>query len=253
MMMTNREKFLFYRGVGNFDLPVGVKAAGNDHFTLTNSGKSPLHYAFVVQIDCKTLRFAKYENIAQSAEMALPAENASIDDLSEAVVKSLVSDGLFDKEARAMVKTWKSSWFGEQGTRIFYSLPQSDTDRLLPLHLTPAPKEMIRVMIGRLETLTPEQEKRIEVLVARLGADEPAVRDQTSAELKSMGRFAEPALTRIANTTGDPETQFGLRRCSGRFWWPKAFPTKQQKSNLSRPQQNAHRISGARSRCMSQF
>src|SRR5436305_2198110 len=115
--------------------------------------------------------------------MKLPRESSTIDALCDSVVQALVSDGLFDKEARAMVKTWKSSWFGEQGTRIFYCLPQADTDRLLPLQLSPAPKEMVRVMIGRLETLTPEQERRIETLVAQLGAADPADRDRASGEL----------------------------------------------------------------------
>ena len=106
-----------------------------------------------------------------------------------------------------MVKTWKSSWFREEGTRVLYSLPQAETDSLLPLHLQPQPRELVRVMVGRLETLTPEQERRIEALVSRLGADDPAVRDQTSAEIKRLGRFAEPALTRIVASSTDPEAQ----------------------------------------------
>ena len=204
-MSTTREKFLFYRGLGNFNLPVAVRSSGGGRFTLTYSGKTPLRYAFLVQIDGKELRFARCDNIGQSVEMTLPSEAAGIDALSDAVVRALISDGLFDKEARAMVKTWKSSWFGEQGTRVFYSLPQADTDALLPLHLTPAPKEIVRVMIGRFETLTPEQERKIEALVSQLGADDPALRDRSSAEIRKMSRFAEPALTRVANTTSDPE------------------------------------------------
>ena len=110
-----------------------------------------------------------------------------------------------------MVKTWQSSWFGEPGTRVLYSLPQADTDALLPLRLEPAPKQVVRVMIGRLETLTPEQESRIEQLVGKLGAADPVVRDATAAEIKQLGRFAEPALTRVAKLTDDPETQAQAR------------------------------------------
>jgi hypothetical protein len=33
------------------------------------------------------------------------------------------------------------------------------------------------------------------------------VRDQTSAQIKAMGRFAEPALTHIAQISDDPEVQ----------------------------------------------
>jgi hypothetical protein len=204
---TYREKFLFYRGLGNFELPVSVKSTGTGRFTLTNTGHAPIHYAFLVQVDGKHLRFARYDDIAGGMEMLLPRETATLDALSDEVARALMSDGLYRKEAYAMVKTWKSSWFGEQGTRVFYSLPQSNTDALLPLHLAPAPKELVRVMIGRLETLTPEQEQKIEDLVRHLGDNDPAVRDQTSAQIKAMGRFAEPALTHIAQISDDPEVQ----------------------------------------------
>ncbi|MDB5320366.1 MAG: hypothetical protein JWN40_1997 [Phycisphaerales bacterium] len=206
-MTTSREKFLFYRGVGNFDLPVRVTASGGDRFTFTHSGKTPLHYAFLVQIDHGVVRFARYDQIPQSIDMMLPSQPSTLDALSDEMIRALVSDGLFDKEARAMVKTWKSSWFGEQGTRVLYGLAQGDTDALLPLHLSPAPKEIVRVMIGRLETLTPEQESTIESLVAHLGDDDPAIRTQTAVRLKELGRFAEPALTRVAATSNDPEVQ----------------------------------------------
>jgi hypothetical protein len=208
MMATYREKFLFYRGVGNFDLPVTLKGLGGGRFAFTNSGKTPLHYAFLVQIDAARLvRFARYDDVSGSVEMALPKESATPSALADAVTMALVSDGLFEKEARAMVKTWQSSWFGEPGTRVLYSLPMANTDALLPLRLTPAPKELVRVMVGRLEALTPEQESRIESLVGKLGAADPAVRDATAAEIKQLGRFAEPALNRVAKVSEDPETQ----------------------------------------------
>lgn len=212
MLATYREKFLFYRGVGNFDLPVALKAHSDGRFTLTHSGKTPLHYAFLVQIDAASqVRFARFDNVSGTQEMTLPTQPASPAALAEAVVAALTSDGLYEKEARAMVKTWQSSWFGEPGTRVLYSLPQPDTDALLPLRLDPAPKELVRVMIGRLETLTPEQENRIESLVSKLGSPDPAVRDATAAEIKQLGRFAEPALNRVAKLSDDAEIQAKAR------------------------------------------
>jgi hypothetical protein len=202
-----REKFLFYRGVGNFKLPVRVEATGGGHFTLTYSGTTPLHYAFLVLINDGKVRFAQYDGIADTVKMTLPGESSSLDDLSRRMELALVSDGLFEKEAKAMVKTWRSSWFGEEGTRVLYSVPQGQTDTLLPLHLSPTPKELVRVMIGRLETLTPEQEASIEALVTHLGDDNPAARDQTSKRIMGMGRFAEPALTRVVAKTTDPEVK----------------------------------------------
>ena len=39
-----------------------------------------------------------------------------------------------------MVKTWKDSWFAEDGVRILYVLPQSWTERTLPMLLNPTPQ-----------------------------------------------------------------------------------------------------------------
>jgi hypothetical protein len=206
---TYHEKFLFYRGVGNFDLPVALTARGDDRFVLTHSGKTPLRYAFLVQVgaDGRTIRYARYDQVAGAVDMTLPAQTTNLDSLGQDLVGALVSDGLFDKEARAMVKTWKSSWFGEPGTRVLYSLPQSDTDALLPLRLDPAPKQVVRVMIGRLEALTPEQERKVAGLVAQLGASDPVIRENAAGEIRRLGRFAEPALARVTKLSDDPEIQ----------------------------------------------
>jgi hypothetical protein len=208
MMSVYREKFLFYRGVGNFTLPVSLKASGEDRLMLTNHGKGPISWAFLINVGAdRSVRFSFCENIQGAREMALPSQAGTIDRLAEQVQKALVSDGLYAKEAAAMVHTWESSWFGEPGTRVLYSLPQASTDELLPLKLAPAPKQAVRVMVGRMETLTPEQERRIEGLISRLGASDPTVRQQTDLEIERLGRFAEPALTRVARTTGDPEVR----------------------------------------------
>jgi len=207
-----REKFLFYRGVGNFDLPVRLDAQGSGRFNLTYSGKTPLHYAFLVEIDGDKVRYARYNRVSGTIPMALPSQPASLDALADDMVRALVSDGLFEKEAQAMVKTWKSSWFGERGTRVLYGLPQGQTNDLLPLNLSPAPRELVRVMIGRLEIMTPEQEARLNAFVSQLGDANPTVRQRASDGIHEMGRFAEPALTRVVATTTDPEA---LSRAQG--------------------------------------
>ena len=203
-----RERFLFYRGVGNFSLPVSLKANGQDRFVIDNQGKTPLSWAFLINVAAdKSVRFALIENVNGSKEIALPSQPSTIDQLAGHVQKMLMTDGLYLKEALAMVHTWESSWFGEPGTRVLYSLPQAYTDDLLPLKLSPAPKQNVRVMVGRLETLTPEQERRIEGLIGKLGSADPAVRAATDLEIKKLGRFAEPALTRISKVTADPEVR----------------------------------------------
>lgn len=85
------------------------------------------------------------------AETFSPADGLAAD-----MVQALKAEGLYEKEALAMVKTWRDSWFIEQGTRLFYLLPQEKTDELLPLTITPRPDEVVRVMVGRLEIMRPE-------------------------------------------------------------------------------------------------
>jgi len=44
---------------------------------------------------------------------------------------ALVSEGLYQREAQAMVNTWRDSWFEEDGLRVLYTLPREWTDRTL--------------------------------------------------------------------------------------------------------------------------
>ena len=47
-------------------------------------------------------------------------------------MRSMVDEGLYEKEARAMVATWKGSWLDEPGTRVLYLLPRRQTMRCYP-------------------------------------------------------------------------------------------------------------------------
>lgn len=161
------EKFLFYRGVGNFSLPLKLTATGSRQFELSNDGSDPIRSLFLVTAQAGEIQFQKYDSIAAGSRLVLEQAitTSSIDDLSQAVAKALVGEGLFEKEAQAMVKTWHDSWFQEEGTRLFYMLPERLTDELLPLTIQPRPDKTVRVMVGRLEIITPEEESRITQIV----------------------------------------------------------------------------------------
>src|SRR6185503_15542999 len=148
------EKFLFYRGVGNFDLPITLQSSADGKFTIQNSGKEPIRAAFLEQINGGRIRDAKIGALDREAQATLPAEEITIDQLADQVAAAIVADGMYEKEARAMVNTWRSSWFGEDGTRLLYLLPQSLTERMIPLKVTPTPQRVVRTMVGRLEILT---------------------------------------------------------------------------------------------------
>src|SRR5207249_2670553 len=73
-----------------------------------------------------------------------------------------------------------SSWFGEQGTRLFYVVPRSLTDAVLPLTIEPRPDEILRVLVGRMEILSQEDESRMLKVVSR-SAQERAAREGRQA------------------------------------------------------------------------
>ena len=68
----------------------------------------------------------------------------------------LVANGLFADEADALLHTWERSYFQNPGQRLFFIIPQTWTDKVLPLKLS-TPADVTRVMVGRIELETPAQ------------------------------------------------------------------------------------------------
>lgn len=214
------EKFLFYRGVGNFDLPLKLTCESNTDFLLTNNGADEVRSLFLVSVDGTSLRFQSFGKISagQSLTLQQSKHDGSMDDLCKQVVTSLTNEGLYEKEAWAMVKTWRDSWFGEQGTRLFYVVPSAITEELLPLNVKPQPNEIVRVLIGRMEIMTPEAEANILQLVRESRQQRAAYSAKVAEAAKQnhripnfsippaileLGRFAEPALLRVIGTSED--------------------------------------------------
>jgi hypothetical protein len=192
-----QEKFLFYRGVGTFDMPLSVRAWGDGRFTASWDGKAPWGGLILVQVHDGKVRFQpfdlrrKHESLLE-ADVRIPDRDASAEDLGEAMVQLLTEKGLYEKEARAMVKTWKSAWFGEEGTRVLYVLPETLTEELLPLRVEPKPDALLRVLVGRHDVLTPERERQIDANVSKLidapSNDKPE-QQAAEAELAKLGRY----------------------------------------------------------------
>ena len=188
---THYEKFLFYRGIGSFDLPLKLKAEGDGRFILQNTGDCTIPSYFLVRVEGKNVRFTKSDSpleLGSQVKLKESTTNSTLDALGEKMTAALIAEGLYEKEARAMVKTWSSAWFGEEGVRLLYILPTPVADALLPLDVSPKPDLTIRVMVGRHDILTPERESEIEKWAAQLKSASAA-----TAGLSKLGRFAEPA------------------------------------------------------------
>jgi hypothetical protein len=201
------EKFLFYRGVGTFPLPVTARLEG-DAVVVQNApeGDLILFENRGGKVGCSVA--------TGRGRIQRPALNGSVDDVCSALKERLAKAGLYEKEAAAMIKTWRSSWF-EEGLRLFHLLPRPTTDAILPLTLDPAPDALVRVMVGRMEFITPEHEELISGLLKKLGDDSIEVRDRAERELLRQGRFAEPAMRRILAATKDPEVAARIKKLLG--------------------------------------
>jgi hypothetical protein len=198
---AEQEKFLFYRGVGTFDLPLNVKLNGNQ-VDLTNSGKDPIARLIVFENRGGKIGYRVVDNFSGQTSAERPALDKNLDSVIRDLRQVLVSSGLYEKEADAMIKTWRNSWF-EEGMRVFYVLPRLATDEVLPISIEPRPTELVRVLVGRTEVITPEMEKSVEKQVEMLGDQSAQVRENATREIRKYGRFSEPILKRILENEKD--------------------------------------------------
>ena len=181
------EKFLFYRGVSLSFVPVSA--------TFTPEGK--LHVRNLLNEEIPTVILferrgeqvgyrivsggLRNENVLEPPELTSTVERLKGD-----LEQALVARGLFPEEAHAMVQTWRDSWF-EEGSRLFYIVPSSFVDAILPLSITPAPEQVVRVFVGRLELISPATQTAVS---AALAANDKVT-------LAKYGRFLQPILTVI--------------------------------------------------------
>jgi len=207
---VEQEKFLFYRGAGSFELPISVKLT-NDRLDLANRSKEEISRLIIFENRNGRVGYRVLDHF--SGETAI--ERSQLDKDVEAVIRDLrqvlVSSGLYEKEADAMIKTWRDSWF-EEGMRIFYILPRGITDSTLPLQIDPQPAELVRVLVGRTEVITPEMENAVKRQVSLLSDASPKVREQASLAIQKLGRFYEPILKRIVEDERDETVRARIRR-----------------------------------------
>jgi len=205
------ERFLFYRGVGNFRIPISFAySQDKETWTLTNRTGEKLSHVFMVVDECcgySDVQFSAYKNVGETLEMKAQKGQSTIYQVCDQVTRALVESGLYEAEARAMVKTWRDSWFTEPGLRVFYILPRKIVDELLPLKIDPKPTDLVRVFVGRLESLAPQAEQKITEILTNFEKWTPSQREEA---VKGLGftyqRFAEPALRRVAAMVKDPAT-----------------------------------------------
>jgi hypothetical protein len=155
---SEEERFIFYRGLGDFNVPLKLKLKSLPKnvlkVTLLNDSDEAVPALFYVLS-------TKQNGIVNS--LALPALNpheeksfetslaTSSFDVRASLKTALVNAGLFEDEAMSMINTWDKSYFHTEGERLLYVLPRTWTEKILPMKLVPAPEKLNRVLVGRVE------------------------------------------------------------------------------------------------------
>ncbi len=178
-----QEKFLFYRGVSTFSVPVSAIVAANGQVHITNLAHDEIPSVILFERRGDKLGYRLGGAVPSEMTLDPPELTATIESLSRDLQDVLTSQGLYPDEARAMIETWRQSWF-EEGSRLFYIVPGDFLNSMLPLTINPAPAQTVRVFVGRLELVTPATAQAMEKILAT----------HDNAALQQYGRFLEPII-----------------------------------------------------------
>jgi len=155
---TEEEKFIFYRGLGDFNVPLKLSlkniSAQDLQVTMTNTSEQSVPALFYLETDEETgvKRFLALTRLgAHETKVFRTSKAQTVKSASSVIQKALMAQGLFADEALSMLKTWDKSYFYTKGERLLYILPQAWTETILPMKLNPVPEKLVRVLIGRIE------------------------------------------------------------------------------------------------------
>jgi hypothetical protein len=178
---TQQEKFLFYRGLASFPLLFAATVNPEGNVAIAQTRDRAIDTAILFERRGGKIGYTVVQAGGKDVVISRPPLNASVESLRADLHDILTAHGLYNREASAMLETWRDSWF-EEGARVFYLLPQAATDALLPLQMDPKPASLARVFVGRVEIVTPEIQTDV--------ANAILLNDRTV--LRKYGRFLEP-------------------------------------------------------------
>jgi hypothetical protein len=190
------EKFLFYRGVSTFALPLAAKVLPSGSILFNNLAGQPIPSLIVLERRGDRLGYHIATAVSDHAILETPSVSGTLDSLRSDLEDILIAQGLFRDEARAMLATWGDSWF-EEGSRLIYIVPRQYVDSILPLTISPAPIQLARVFVGRIELVTPATENSVQAAIA----------SHDGAALRKYGRFLYPIVNIILAKHSDPSAE----------------------------------------------
>ena len=181
-----QEKFLFYRGVSTFSLPISATVSPEGALHIRNLTQEEIPSVILFERRGDKLGYRLGGGLQTELSLDPPELTSNLDSLSRDLQDVLTSQGLYPDEAHAMIETWKQSWF-EEGSRLFYIVPRDFLNTILPLAINPMPSQTVRVLVGRLELITPATTQALEKILATHDLE----------GLQKYNRFLEPILDEI--------------------------------------------------------
>jgi hypothetical protein len=195
------ERYLFYRGVGNFSAPLSISSdskqdqlsiRGRFQEVLNPRESAKIGRIWLVHVrrdGSSAFRSIGPVTVTSDTTKVVAQLPASFDDkdfslgnlanLRDELHAALIKDGLYADEATALVETWSHAYFKSAGLRVFFLVPRAWTDHYLSLSIS-TPAEIARVMVGRIELVSPEQRETLDRL-SRMPISDP----QWMSEIRS--------------------------------------------------------------------
>jgi hypothetical protein len=183
---SQAEKFLFYRGVGQFAPPIAATVQADGKIAVSTPENTPIGDVILFENRRGAMAFNVRSFSTSRATLDRPALDDATVTPERDLVRILVAHGLYEKEAQAMVDTWSDSWF-EEGARLLYIAPRAVVDAIVPLTIDPAPSDVARVFVGRMELVTPVTRRDVRLALA---TDDRQM-------LQTYGRFLKPIADRV--------------------------------------------------------
>jgi hypothetical protein len=183
---TQQEKFLFYRGVSVFPVPVSAQSSAEGKVLVKNLGSEEIPGVILFERRGDKLGYRLGGALQGEATLDPPELTSTLESMSRDLEGVLIGQGLYPDEARAMVETWRESWF-EEGSRLLYIVPTQFVNGVLPLSINPGPGQVVRVFVGRLELISPATERAVETALAA----------HDLSTIEKYGRFLQPIMEQL--------------------------------------------------------
>jgi hypothetical protein len=198
------EDFIFYRGLGAFEVPFHVTTLASGDLQVANDSDQAIPAAFMLWVHSGGGEVVPIGEVpAHGVRVVSPTPKERdmtlyLADAKTKIAASLVASGLYADEAQAMVDTWSKSYFETFGLRVLYVAPRAWTDKLLPISISPTPTDLVRTLVGRVEVMTAAEEQSVVAQVSYAQAQGKPIPPDT------FGRFTEAKLRRAAELVSDP-------------------------------------------------